>query len=278
MACGIASVVAAAGVVGLALWPRPPRRVASAGPQAGLAGACRPGEKTGAVALDDKLLTPSGLAVRVRTPADYDPTRAYPLLVAFPPAGAGRGDAEHYYGLTGEATRRGFVVAYSDHVPMSRQAMRMQAEVAPAVIARWCIRKDAVAYIGHSDGGSVAEGALILPAPGDIRPRAIVASAAGIAAADLQAASCSAPPLQLMISGNRGDEHFPGYAATAARHWAACAGCADALGPLLPSGCRLYQGCATGNRVAYCEFDGPHERWPPVADAALQFIQEANGR
>lgn len=277
----LAGALAVAIVLVLARKPHPPLAVSAAPADAGIAGACAAGAKPGAAAFDDSFVTPAGLHVRVRTPANYDATRAYPLLVAFPPAGAGRDDAEHYYGITPEATRRGFVVAYSDHVPMSRQALRMQAGVAPAVMARWCIRADAVAYIGHSDGGSVAEGALLTAQPGDVRPRAIVASAAGLAAEDLQGAPCAAPqqlPLQLMVVHNRGDTHFPGYGAAAARHWAACAGCAAEPGPPQASGCRFYSGCGAGSRVAFCEFDGPHARWPPVADAALQFALEAFGR
>jgi hypothetical protein len=33
------------------------------------------------------LQTSDTLTIAVRTPSDYDPTRAYPLLVVFPPAG-----------------------------------------------------------------------------------------------------------------------------------------------------------------------------------------------
>ena len=75
--------------VGLLVFLRPRPKVAAAGP-AGIAAACGPGSRTGHAGLYDNLQTSDTLTIAVRTPSDYDPTRAYPLLVVFPPAGYNR--------------------------------------------------------------------------------------------------------------------------------------------------------------------------------------------
>ena len=109
----IATVVIVA--VGLLVFLRPRPKVAAAGP-AGIAAACGPGSRTGHADLYDNLQTSDTLTIAVRTPSDYDPTRAYPLLVVFPPAGYNRRGSEIFYDLTTEATRRGFIVLrFSGH-------------------------------------------------------------------------------------------------------------------------------------------------------------------
>ena len=94
----------------------------------------------------------------VRTPSDYDPTRAYPLLVVYPPAGYNRRQSETFYNLTTEATRRGFIVAYSDHIALSQTAVSQQAKMAATVASFFCVDEASIAYLGHSDGGAMAEG------------------------------------------------------------------------------------------------------------------------
>jgi polyhydroxybutyrate depolymerase len=109
---------------GLLVFLRPARpKVVAAGPESGIAAACSPGSRTGHADLDDNLQTSDRLTLAVRTPSDYDPTRAYPLLVVFPPAGYNRRQSETFYDLTTEATRRGFIIAYSDHIFLSPTAV-----------------------------------------------------------------------------------------------------------------------------------------------------------
>ncbi|MGH6856608.1 MAG: hypothetical protein ACRECP_02930, partial [Methylocella sp.] len=82
---------AAVAAVGLLVFSAPARpKVAAAGPESGIAGACSPGSRTGRADLDDNMQTSDRLTIAVRTPSNYDPTRAYPLLVVFPPAGYNR--------------------------------------------------------------------------------------------------------------------------------------------------------------------------------------------
>ncbi|MGH6936273.1 MAG: hypothetical protein ACRED2_08840 [Methylocella sp.] len=82
-------------------------KAAAAAPESGIAAACRPGSRIGHADLYDNMQTSDQLTIALRTPSNYDPTRAYPLLVVYPPAGFNRRQSETFYGLTTEATRRG---------------------------------------------------------------------------------------------------------------------------------------------------------------------------
>src|SRR5438093_681470 len=83
--------ISIASLVYLSVFWTPGRpKVAAAGPSAGIPGACAPGSRTGRADLTDGIQTSDQLTIAVRTPSDYDPTRAYPLLVFFPPAGLTR--------------------------------------------------------------------------------------------------------------------------------------------------------------------------------------------
>lgn len=245
--------------------------VGDAAPEAGRMGACAAGDKNGAADWADDVQTSDGLSIRVRTPKNYDRTRAYPLLIVYPPAGMDRATSERYYKLTPEATRRGFIVAYSDHVRLSRMAVRMQSKVASSVMAHWCVDESAISLIGHSDGGSIAESALISPQPDAIQPHAIVASAAGIQGKDINVVSRSSP-FRLMIVHSRDDEHFPGFGIDAARRFATIEGCEAELPAPDAAGCATFQHCHTASRIDYCETSGPHARWPDVVAKSFAFF------
>lgn len=270
---GVIACVGAAGFSFGIFGRGPAIPVSVAGPVAGQRNVCRVGQKTGPADLAADIRTGEGLRIRVRTPADYDPTRAYPLLVVYPPAGMNRAGSERYYALTPEATRRGFIVAYSDHIRMSRAAIRIQAKVAATIMEQWCIDAAAVSYLGHSDGGSIAQAALIAPEPGMVLPYAIVASAAGIRGEDLEGLSRSAP-FRLMIVHSRDDEHFPGFGIETANQWAAHEGCQPGLPAPGPVGCATFRKCRSGSRIDYCETSGSHSHWPPIAEASFAFITQ----
>jgi polyhydroxybutyrate depolymerase len=217
-----------------------------------------------------EIKTNEGLRVLVRTPSDYEPTKAYPLLVVYPPAGFTRHASERYYGLTTEATRRGMIVAYSDHVGLSRKAVSMQAGVASVVAAGFCVEHDAITFLGHSDGGSMAEG---IPAtvPTSIHPHVIVASAAGIQKDDLVPNRCPVSTSVLIIH-NRQDRLFPDFGRGAASYWAECAGCQPLdLTSSAPT-CRTFADCSPGVKISYCDTESPHSRWPSMNEQILEFI------
>src|SRR5262249_31556854 len=153
-----------------------------------------------------------GLKVTVRSPSNYDPTRAYRLIVAYPPAGFGRTASENFYDITSQATARGYLVAYSDHIALSRRAVVLQARDASTVAKAFCINASNTVFLGHSDGGSMAEGIpAFAAAPGqEHAPHVIIASAAGITREDLASVDCPAFHA-VMIIHNRTDELFPDF-------------------------------------------------------------------
>ncbi|MGH6834354.1 MAG: hypothetical protein ACREC9_02170 [Methylocella sp.] len=267
----IATVVIVA--LGLLVFLRPARpKVAAAGPESGIAGACTPGSRTGHADLDDNMQTSDRLTIDVRTPSDYDPTRAYPLLVVFPPAGFNRRQSEIFYGLTTEATRRGFIVAYSDHLGLSPTAVSRQAKVAETVASFFCVDEASIAYLGHSDGGAMAEGIPAYLRKASAAPRTIVASAAGITSEDLATMVCPSIPAVLIVH-SRTDERFPDFGRGTAAYWGRCAACVPLDLNVFADGCRDFSGCAGGRRVTYCQTSLPHKRWPSMNTAMLDFIQ-----
>jgi hypothetical protein len=87
-----------------------------------LPAACALNEKPGAAGATDRLRTAHDIAYSIRTPRNYDPSRAHPLLVVYAPAGRHRFASEAFYRLTGAATAAGFIVAHPDHLKPSLRA------------------------------------------------------------------------------------------------------------------------------------------------------------
>ena len=247
-----------AGAALIVLWPSPLPLPSPAGDTGFLA--CAPGA-TGAAGRNDEVRTQDGLGVTVVTPSDYRPGRAYGLLVLFPPAGLARGGAERYYGLTEKATRQGWIVAYSDHLPLGRAAVAAQARVPAVVRSRWCIDPSQIVYAGHSDGATIAQ----LAALSD-PPAAIIASAAGIDSVDLAAEGCAGAS-DVLVLHNPADERFPSYGQHNASVWAACLGCAPL--PSTVGDCVEFPNCRDAHRVALCPTTEPHARLPQSFAARL---------
>jgi polyhydroxybutyrate depolymerase len=272
------TAISLTGAVYLSIFWTPGRpKVAAAGPNAGVPGACPPGSRTGHANLNDGIQTSDRLTIAVRTPSDYDPTRAYPLLVVYPPAGLSRRRSENFYALTTEATRRGFVVAYSDHRGSSPAAAAQQAKVASTVVGFFCIDEASISYLGHSDGGTIAEAIPTNILNASIIPHSVAASAASITGDDLAAMTCPKVPAILIVH-SRNDDSFPGYGRSAAAYWGQCGACAPLNLTSLADDCRDFQGCAEGRRVTYCETSLPHNHWPPMNSFILDFIQGSAAR
>lgn len=255
-----ASAVAAA-LLALALagCDRKPPPIAAAD-YGGLADAprCTAGSRTGAAGATDDLEA-AGVEFNVRTPSNYDPTVAHPLLLVLPAAGMGARATERFTGLTEPATAAGMIVAYADAERLSLAVIRHYAQIPDAIAARWCIDGRRVFFTGHSDGGTATSAIGFLE---DTRgtATAIAPSAAGIAGQDLEDTGCPAP-LPVLVQHNAGDRLFPGYGAEAAAWWARCNGCSDADAALpAEQGCHEYQGCLA--RTRYCTGPGGHTDWP----------------
>jgi poly(3-hydroxybutyrate) depolymerase len=227
--------------------------------------ACATSEPGG---IHDHERTDGGIHYSVRTPSNYDPSVAHPLLVVYAAAGQSRSSSERFTGLTRSATAAGFIIAYADHRRLSIRVLDDLATIPDEVAKKWCVDPGRVFLTGHSDGGTAAAAMAFRPDDG-LEPAGIAASAAGITGADLEAYQCPGP-LRVMILHSREDEHFPGFGADLARWWARCQQCKSRDVAVTAGACLDYDACAGG--VRYCEGHGGHRRWPAINDEILDFF------
>lgn len=255
---------ALAGLISVACTPSAPpegmQPVAADYADIPLTAGCAPGSRPDAAGSTDKLKSAAGIMYSIRTPLNYDATRAHPLLMVYPMAGASAERNEAFTRLTTEATRHGFIVVYTGHRPLSPEAVVQQAKVPQEIAARWCVDTRAVFATGHSDGGTVSHAMALLPETRGVFA-GIAPSAAGFEQKDFAAYTCP-QPLPVMVMHNVDDTLFPGWGRPAAEWWAACNRC-DMSRPLLKqnNGCVVWQECAAGAPTSYCEEGGTHLRW-----------------
>jgi polyhydroxybutyrate depolymerase len=241
----------------------------------GLPQQCPAGQKSGATGASDELRTSGGIPFSVRTPSNYDPSLAHPLIVVFAPAGFDRFESERHAGLTHAATAHGFLIAYSDHRRLALGTFRQVGEIPALVAQRWCVDEHRISLTGHSDGGSTAAAVTFL-GTSSLPPAAVVTSAAGISGQDFAANACPAP-VSVLVIHSRADRLFPlpEYGRNAAQWWAACNRCAREPGTADVRGCVAYAACANGVTTAYCETDGAHKQWPPLNEWQLGLFWQA---
>jgi len=233
---------------------------------------CDPGANPGGLSGGSTTKTKKGVQIVVRVPAGYDPTRGFPLVVVYAPAGANATGTEAFTGLTPVAKKRGYIVAYVDHItPSSEAAFQDAASAIPAVLAGWCVDPKRVYLTGHSDGGSITE---LLAASGEVEVAAVAPSAAGVDVSFMKQYKCRTPLAEMEIHGSR-DTLFPvskGFGAKVAQWWAGCDVCAATASAPLANGCVVYAGCKDGVEVEYCQHTGEHQDWPSLNAAILDFF------
>jgi polyhydroxybutyrate depolymerase len=228
--------------------------------------ACAAGARPGAAGESAAEATPAGTRYMVKTPANYDSTRAHPLIVVFAPHGVNRLLSERFVGLTRAATRAGFVIAYADSRPLGAKILEDLGRIPALVAGRWCIDERRVFFTGHSDGGTAATALVVLRQ--SLSPAAIAPSAAGFRGVDLAAYACP-PRVAVMVEHGRNDELFPGFGREAADWWAACNGCSGTPEPR-SDGCLVYPSCSPGGEGA-----GRHLDWPGNNQRLLEFFESA---
>jgi len=238
----------------------------------GFAHACSPGTKSGVAGIVDNLLSPRGVRFNVRTPSNYDPGLAHPLLVVYAPAHTHRFASEEFAGLTREATAQGFIVVYPDHRRLAMTSFDELGEVPGTVAGRWCVDTRRIYAVGHSDGGTASE-AIVFLGKTDLPMAGLAASGAGIRGVDLKSYSCPSPR-PVMIIHSRDDRLFPlpAYGRQAADWWAQCNRCGALSPDPRVDGCVEYRECSAGAQTLYCEIGGPHTRWPDLNPTLLGFL------
>ncbi len=231
---------------------------------------CAPGTRKGSPGIANDQSTPDGIKYNVRTPLNYNPTLAHPLLMVYAPAKRTRMSSERFTDLTREATRAGFIVVYADHRRLSPSAIIELATIPRLVVQKWCIDEERIFLTGHSDGGTVAMGLAFISGTKDM-PAAIAPSAVGINKRDLSERNCP-DPISVMVMHSTKDRLFPGYGVESIEWWAACNGCDLKVKDTMDNGCVAYRGCANGIRTLYCEGDRSHSKWPGLNSAILEFF------
>lgn len=230
--------------------------------------------KGGAAGATNGISSRDGLRYNVRAPANLDRTYAHPLLLVYAPAGHSAERSESLTRLTTDATRRGFIVAYVDSRPLSRQTILAFARIPGEIADSWCIDRERVYATGHSDGGTVSTALAVLKETrGTVS--AIAPSAAGFSRKDLEALECPAPIPVMVMHGGR-DTHFPGWGKEAGLWWAGCNACNVSTPPIQKDdGCVSFEGCAPDGRTDYCEGTGTHVDWPPLRKQIIDFLGAA---
>lgn len=254
--------------------PEPIELRATVYPENADAKTCPAGARQGSAGLIDDQSTEAGTRYNVRTPLNYQATRAHPLLVVYAPAGRSRGGNERFTKLTPEATEAGFVVAYVDNKRLSQSVLLDFATIPEKVSDQWCIDQQRIFFTGHSDGGTVSMGLAFTEETKHL-PSAVAPSASGIKLSDLSAYSCP-DPVSIMIMHSANDSLFPGFGTEAIGWWASCNQC-DPL-PSEPDvhGCIHYKSCANDVVTQYCEGQGNHGEWPNMNAAILAFLQDSD--
>ena len=242
-------------------------------PSHSLQSRCAPGTRPGPAGITDNEATREGIKYNVRTPSNYAPGLAHPLLMVYAPAKRSRMSSERFTDLTLDATAAGFVVAYADNRPLSPTAIVELATIPGLVAKTWCIDESRIFLTGHSDGGSVSMGMAFIADTKHI-PMAIAPSAAGITKQDLLEYECP-DPISVMVLHSANDRLFPDYGVGAAQWWAQCNGCDLNRKKSMDNGCNAYIGCTDDVQTWYCEGDLSHSKWPGMNSTILEFFARA---
>lgn len=233
---------------------------------------CAPGTRPGPAGVTNGESTSYGIDYNVRTPSNYDPTIAHPLLMVYAPARANEARSEKMTGLTFEATAAGFIVAYADHPNLS-PTTTVQLGTIPGLIAKkWCVDENRIFLTGHSDGGTVA---MALAFIGGTKPfpAAIAPSAAGIRGTDLRDRKCP-DPVSVMVMHSKNDHLFPGYGEESSWWWAFCNKCSP-VPKKMDNGCVAYPNCAEDVKTWFCEGNKVHKLWPAMNPTMIEFLSTA---
>lgn len=236
--------------------------------------ACQSGSRSGAAGVTAGEGTAKGIRFEVRTPANYAPTVAHPLLVVYAPARRSARASARFTDLTTIATTSGFIVAYADHVRISIPIIEELSTIPLLIAKKWCIDEARVYLTGHSDGGTAALAIALMDRTKHI-PGAIAPSTAGFKKADLAGFKCRTP-LSVMIMHSREDRLFPGFGAETAAWWAKCNHCGQPAREPTAEGCLSYPNCARGVTTRYCEGAGSHSDWPALNQSLIDFFIAAH--
>jgi len=233
---------------------------------------CKAGSKTGKTGSTNGELSSGGVKFNVRVPASYKATVGAPLIMVYAAAGGTADNMEPFTGLTTDGNKRGYIVAFVDHVsPNNYSGVQDIAQIPGEIAKKWCVDTARIYMTGHSNGGSVIYIMLARNNWYTHYPAAIAPSAAGMSAAAFKQFPCpkTSPPAMVLHSSN--DTLFPGFGKDARDWWVSCKKCSKTA-TTTTAGCKGYSGCGDGSTVHYCETSGSHGTWPKLNSAMLDFF------
>ena len=117
---------------------------------------CEPETHPGLAGVWDDERSATGIRYSIRTPANYDPRIAHPLLMVYAPAGLNRFGSESLTGLTTAATRAGFMIAYASHRRLSLDVIEELGTIPGLIAEKWCVDPDRIFFdrsLRRGDGG-----------------------------------------------------------------------------------------------------------------------------
>jgi polyhydroxybutyrate depolymerase len=239
---------------------------------------CPDGVKTGSASGGTLTIDVGGntVDVIVRVPPNYVATEAHPFVMVYAPSSANASQNEQFTGLTPEAQKRGYIIAYADNSLFDQSQINeeIQASVGaiPAVTAQWCVDPKRVYMTGYSNGGTITETTAMKQWA---TLAAIAPAAAGLKESVFQSFGCPKAALPVMEMHSTGDLLFPvdaGFGAEVAKQWATCDGCNATPSAPDTDGCIHYTGCSQDAAVDYCQTTGVHGQWHGLDTQIFDFF------
>lgn len=204
-------------------------------------------------------------------PANYDRTRAYPLIFAFHGLGGSGSQAQLYFGLA-QATQSQAILVYPDATGSSRAwgisgasatlDLTFFDDLVRTVTSSLCVDTTRIFATGHSMGGYFSN--TLGCARGDTL-RAIAPVAGGG-----PYLSCGTGKVAAWVFAASDDAVVSSSAGVASRdHWLRANGCSSTTRATGPGACVAYDGCDPAHPVQWClESSGGHN-WPSYGGQAI---------
>ena len=214
------------------------------------------------------IYTSNDLKVLVVPPKNHKPNKKYSALIVFPPAGKTVRKSEIFYkGLTVEANKLGYIIAYTDYLPLDERNLIKLADVKDTLVDTYCINTKNINLLGHSDGATNA--AIISYREMGLKIKNLLISANGINKDALNREICPKENFSLLVMHSIKDQFFLNFGRDNIEWIASCSKCKNNLIEL-DNGCMKVQNCE--RKIVYCEGNKNHNVWPKKNNILMNFL------
>ena len=215
------------------------------------------------------IYTKSKLKVLVIPPKNHLADKKYSAIIVLPPAGKTVKKSENFYeGLTSLANNKGFIIAYANYLPLNETNLSIIAEVKDTLNDNYCINKNDITMLGHSDGATNA--AIISYRDMGIKIKKLVISANGINNKALESEICPKTNFSLMVMHSVNDTFFRGFGRDNIEWLSLCSNCQISY-QKLDNGCEKIKDC--DREIIYCEGLESHNEWPKKNNIIIDFLR-----